>query len=74
LENVFFRGADGFLGGGEVALFTSQNSCDWMYKYIVYLVECANLVRAECTHYSVKDTAVVEEDKVVLFPAEDTAL
>ena len=33
-----------------------------------HLMECANLIRSECTDDSVENTAVVEEDKVVLFP------
>jgi hypothetical protein len=41
---------------------------------IGYLVERANLVRSECTYYSVKNAAIVEEDKVILFPAEGTTL
>jgi hypothetical protein len=40
----------------------------------VYLVEGANLVRSECTDYGVKNTPVMEQDKVVLFPIHDINL
>jgi hypothetical protein len=37
---------------------------------VAYLMECTDLVRLKSTDDGVQNTAVVEEDKVILFPKE----